>query len=132
MVKSKNLKHQRRKKPIIIIIIIKDQQEELKQTKQMEWKDLTVEELQVNITRAANWKSPRPDRLHNFCIKQFKSLHKPMAEAYSEIMKDLKKTTEWLIEGSTNLLPKKEEAWIPKNYRAIACLPTTFKISHYR
>ena len=27
-----------------------------------------------------------------------------------------------------DLLPKKEETWIPKNYRPIACLPTTFKI----
>ena len=52
----------------------------------MDWKDLTVEELRVNMTRAANWK------------------------------------------GTTNLLPKKEETWIPKNYRPIACLPTTFKI----
>ena len=46
--------------------------------------DLTVEELRVNRTRAANWKSPGPDRLPNFWIKQFKSLPKPMTEAYSE------------------------------------------------
>ena len=46
----------------------------------MEWKDLTVEDLRVNMTRAANWKSPGPDRLSNFWIKQFKSLHKPMAD----------------------------------------------------
>ena len=48
----------------------------------MEWKDLTVEELRVNMTRAAKWKSPGPDRLNNFWTKQFKSLHKSMAEAY--------------------------------------------------
>ena len=43
-------------------------------------------------------------------------------------MKDPKQTQDWLVEGATNLLPKKEETWIPKNYRPIACLPTTFKI----
>ena len=81
------------------------------------------------MTRAANWKSPGPDRLPSFWIKQFKSLHKPRAEAYSEIIKDPKQTLDWLVEGTTtNLLPKKEETWIPKNYRPIACLPTTFKI----
>ena len=32
---------------------IKDQEEELQQINQMEWKDLTVEELRVNMTRAA-------------------------------------------------------------------------------
>ena len=56
----------------------------------MEWKDITFEELRVNMTGAANWKSPGPDRPPNFWIKQFKSLHKPMAEAYSEIIKDPK------------------------------------------
>ena len=48
---------------------IKDQEEELQQINQMEWKDLTVEELRVNMTRAANWKSSGPDRLPNFWIK---------------------------------------------------------------
>ena len=50
-----------------------------------------------------------------------------MAEAYSEIIKDPKQTPDWLV-GATNLLSKKEETQIPKNYRPIACLPTTFKI----
>ena len=94
----------------------------------MEWKDLTVEELRVNITRAANWKSPGPDKLPNVWIKQFTNLHTPMAKAYAQIMQDPSLTPEWLVEGTTNLLPKKEETWIPKNYRPIACLPTTFRI----
>ena len=63
---------------------IKDQQEELKDINQMEWKDFTVEELRVNITRAANWKSPGPDKLPRFWIKQFTNLHTPMAKAYSQ------------------------------------------------
>ena len=107
---------------------IKDQEEELQQINQMEWKDLTVEELRVDMTRAANWKSPGPYRLPNFWIKQFKSLHKSMAEAYFKIVKDPKQTPDLLVEGTTNLLPKKEETWIPRNYRPIACLSTTFKI----
>ena len=88
---------------------IKDQEEGLQQINQMGWKNLTVEELRVNMTRATNWKSPGPDRLPNFWIKQFKSLHKPMEEAYSEIIKDPKQSPDWLVEGATNLLPKKEE-----------------------
>ena len=79
------------------------------------------------MTRAPNLKSPGPDRLPNFWTNQFKSLHKPMAEAYSEIIKDPKQAPDWLVEGATNLLPKKEETWIPKTYRPITCLPTTFK-----
>ena len=78
--------------------------------------------------QSSQLETPGPDRLSNFWIKQFKSLHKPMAEASSEIIKDPKQTPDWLVEGATNLLPKKEETCIPKNYRPIACLPTTFKI----
>ena len=51
-----------------------------------------------------------------------------MVKAYSQIMQDPSLTPEWLVEGTTNLLSKKEETWILKNYRPIACLPTTFKI----
>ena len=80
------------------------------------------------MMKATNWKSPGPDRLPNLWIKQFKSLHKNMAEAYSEIIKDPKQTPDWLVEGATNLLPKRKETWIPKTYRPIACLPTTFKV----
>ena len=107
---------------------IKDQEEELQQINQLGWKDLTGEELRVNMARAANWKSPEPDRLHNFWIKHFQSLYKPMTEAYSEIIKVPKQTPDWLVEGATNLLPKKEETCIPKNYRSKACLPCAFKI----
>ena len=51
-----------------------------------------------------------------------------MAIAYSVVINDPQQIPEWLVEGTINLLPKKEETWIPKNYRPIACLPTTFKI----
>ena len=51
-----------------------------------------------------------------------------MAEAYSEIVKYREQTPDWLVEGATNLLPKKAETWIPKNYMPIACLPSTYKI----
>ena len=36
---------------------VKDQEQELQQINQMECKDLTVEELWVSMTIAANWKS---------------------------------------------------------------------------
>ena len=106
---------------------INDQEEQL-QINQIDWNGITVEELQVNMTRTADWKYPGPDKLPNYWIKQFKSLHKPMAIAYSVVINDPQQIPEWLFEGTTNLLLKKEEKWIPKNCRPITCLPTTFKI----
>ena len=93
---------------------IKDQKEELQQINQMEWKNLTVEELRVNMTRAANWKSPGPDRLPNFWIKQFKSLHKSMAETFSENIMDPKQTQDWLVEGTTNLCLRRNTHGSPR------------------
>ena len=66
----------------------------------MECNDIRVEELQVNMTRAINWKSPGPDKLPNFWIKQFKSLHKPMTIAYSVVINDPQQIPEWLVEGT--------------------------------
>ena len=45
---------------------LRTRRKKLQQINQMEWKDLTVEEPRVNMTRAANRKSPGPDRLPNF------------------------------------------------------------------
>ena len=89
----------------------------------------------VNITRAANWKSPGPDKLPNFWIKQFTSLHTPIAKAYSRIMQDPSLTPEWLVEGTTNLLPKKEETWIPQELQANCMSANNFhdpNFSNYR
>ena len=81
----------------------------------MEWKELTVQELISPVTRAANWKSPEPDKLHNFWLKQFNSLHEPMSSAFTQVLNNPEQAPEWLVEGSTILLAKKVEAWIPKN-----------------
>ena len=97
----------------------------------MEQKDIPDKELQVNMTRAAYWKLPRSDKPPNFWIKKFKSFHEPMAIAYSVIINDPQQIPELLVKGVTNLLPKKYEIWIPKNYRPIVYLPTTFKILTY-
>ena len=51
--------------------------------KSTKWsKKIKIEELKVNMSRSANWKSPGCDKLPNFWIKQFKSLHKSMVIAY--------------------------------------------------
>ena len=108
---------------------IKDQEEELQQINQMEWKDLTVDELRVNMTRAANWKSPGPDRLPSFGSNSSRASTNPWQKHNQKSSRThQKQTPDWLVEGATNLLPMKEETWIPKNYRPIAYLPTTFKI----
>ena len=107
---------------------IKEQEQELTDLTQMEWAELTVQKLRSNVTRAANWKSLGPDKLSNFCLKQFNSLHQPFSSAFTQVLNNPEQAPEWLVEGYPILLPKKIESWIPKNYRSIACQPTIFKI----
>ena len=58
-----------------------------------------------------------------------------MAEAYSDIVKDLKQTPDWLVEGATNLLPKKEETWDLQELQANSMSANHLQdpdISHHR
>ena len=87
-----------------------------------------MDKLKSSVMRCANLKSSGPDKLPNLWIKQFTSLHKSMSRAYSHVLANLDQTPDWLVEGSTILLPKKVDTWIPKKYRPLAFLPTTFKI----
>ena len=47
-----------------------------------------------------------------------------MASAFTQVLNNPKQAPEWIVKGSTILLPKKVESWISKNYRPIACVPT--------
>ena len=60
----------------------KGEKKKLQDINKMKWKELTVEGLRVNVTRAANGRSPGPEKYPSFWIKQIKTLHKPLAEAY--------------------------------------------------
>ena len=58
-----------------------------------------------------------------------------MAEAYSEIIKDPKQTPDWLVEGATNLLPKREENMDPLELQANSMSANHLQdpdISHHR
>ena len=56
----------------------------------MEWKDFTVEELRVNMTRAANWKSPGcKDQLmiNNAILENCKKRKKNLSTAWMDYNK---------------------------------------------
>ncbi len=80
------------------------------------------------IRSTHNWKSPGPDKVENFWIKQLTSLHMKLTEAYNSILKGQVVIPEWLTTGTTILLSKGQNTEDPKNYRPITCLPTMYKI----
>ena len=80
------------------------------------------------LKKTSNWKSPGIERVPNFWLKNLERLHGNLTTAYNDIIKSPEKSPEWLTRGLTYLLPKNNETKNPKNYRPIACSPTTYKV----
>ena len=95
-----------------------------------EWKDIEDGEVTLALKKTSNWKSPGIDRVPNFWLKNLERLHGGLTTAYNDIVKNPEKSPEWLTRGLTYLLvlPRNNETKNPKNYRPIACLPTTYKV----
>ena len=97
-------------------------------TPQDTWTDITTEDLRKNLKKLRNWKAPGLDKVQNFWIKKLHTLHSPMAKAFNHICQHPESMPKWMTEGTTTLIYKKGKESLPKNYRPITCLPTTFKL----
>ena len=85
--------------------------------------DITKESLKKVLGRMPNWKSPNPDLVQGFRLKNFSGLHGRVRSKFKEYL-DSGFVPSWLIEGRTALLQKdKSKGNIASNYRPITCLP---------
>ena len=70
-----------------------------------------------------NWKSPGPDLVQGFWLKNFSSLHEKVRLQLKESL-DSGFVPSWLTRGRTLLLQKDESKGnAASNYRPITCLP---------
>ena len=75
-----------------------------------------------------NWKSPGPDLVQGFQLKNFSSLHERVKLQLKEWL-DSGFVPSWLTRGRTSLLQKnKSKGNVASNYRAITCLPLMWKL----
>ena len=74
------------------------------------------------------WTSPGIDGIQNYWWKKFKSAQRALVRAYDTIKKDSNMIPQWWPVGRTVLLPKSKELGDEKNYRAITCLNTSYKL----
>ena len=93
-------------------------------------KDRPVTELEFHtkLRRMQNFKSPGPDQVTNFWLKQITALHPIYLDAFNRILLREETAPLWLSEGMTRLIPKSAETHLPNKYRPICCLPTTYKL----
>ena len=100
----------------------------MNEVEKQEWEVINIEELRSVLTKSHKWKSPGVDKIPNFWLNCLTSTHKQMALNFTNILQNPETAPEWLIEGTTYLLPKSQETQNPQNYRPITCLTTTYKI----
>ena len=90
--------------------------------------DFTTGSLKNILGRMPNWKSPGPDLVQGFCLKNFSSLHERVRLQLKECL-DSGFVPSWLIRGRTSLLQKdKSKGDVASNYRPITCLPLMWKL----
>ena len=76
----------------------------------------------------SNWKSPGPDLVQGFWLKNFSSLHERVRLQLKECL-DSGFVPSWLTRGRTSLLQKdKSKGNLASNYRPITCLPLMWKL----
>ena len=56
--------------------------------------------------KAANWKGPGPEKVHNYWLKKFRCLHQRLAELINEVVFEPQKLQLFLTQGATYLLLK--------------------------
>ena len=75
-----------------------------------------------------NWKSPGPDLVQGFCLKNFSSLQENVSLQLKECLNS-GFLPSWLTRGRTLLLQKvKSKGNVASNYRPITCLPLMWKL----
>ena len=94
--------------------------------KKQEKIDITTGSLKKVLARVPDWKSPGPDLVQGFWLKNFSSLHERVR--LKEYL-DSGFVPSWLTRGRTSLLQKdKSKGNVASNYRPLTCLPLMWKL----
>ena len=96
--------------------------------KKQEKIDITTGTLKKILGRMQNWKSPGPDLVQEFWLKNISSLHKRVRLLLKECL-DSGFVPTWLTRVRTSLLQKdKSQGNVASNYKPITCLPLIWKL----
>ena len=108
---------------------LKDLRSEVNVKKKKQEKiDITTGSLKKILGRKPNWKSPGPDLVQGFWLKNFSCLCERVKLQLKECL-DSGFVLSWLTRERTSLLQKdKSKDNIASNYRPITCLPLMWKL----
>ena len=84
--------------------------------------------LKKQITRIPNWKSPGPDGVQGYWIKNLSAMHGRISNQLNECLQE-ESVPIWMVTGKTLLCVKEiEKGNIVSNFRPITCLPLLWKL----
>ena len=88
---------------------------------------ITADDVKKMLGKVPNWKSPGPDGVQGFWMKNFRSLHELIRIHLQKCLED-GNVPEWMTSGKTALIMKDPaKGRQPGNYRPITCLPLMWK-----
>ena len=107
---------------------LKDLEQDYSQDQEQENIRITEKDLKERVRKMKSWRAPGPDMVHGYWLKKLTALHQRLATQMNQLIQT-GNHPEWLTQGRTSLLMKDpKQGAIPKNYRPITCLPTTWKL----
>ena len=71
--------------------------------------------MKETLRKAQEWKSPGINKVLNFWLNTFDSIHEIMTSCFNKAIKNPETNLQWFPKGITYLLPKFNETSIPKN-----------------
>ena len=94
----------------------------------MEHSPITTQQVSRLIAKTPSWKAQGPDGIKNFWIKRFTTTHPYLEYHFYQFMEYAGNNPDFIVQGITYLLPKRQDRQEPSKYRPMNCLCTSYKI----
>ena len=107
---------------------LKDIETDLINVKRQDEIVINLSMVRKQLKKMPNWKSPGPDGLQGYWVKNFTSCHERLALQLRNCMSSAQ-IPDWLTTGKTTLVMKdKDKGGQVTNFRPITCLPLVWKL----
>ncbi|KAL0901581.1 hypothetical protein ABMA27_006802 [Loxostege sticticalis] len=107
---------------------VKEEEKKWEAIQEMEFGDITKDDIEVITRKTKNWKAAGLDGIQNFWYKKMVVLHAVLAKRVTNLIKGEEELPLFVTKGITHLLPKSRDTSNPSQYRPITCLSTLYKL----
>ena len=89
---------------------------------------ITKDKMMKSLRKMSNWKSPGPDNVQGFWLKNFTTMHDRLLNNLTQCIEE-GNVPDWMTKGKTVSIQKdKSKGNVASNYTPITCLPLVWKL----